>query len=135
MMDRSDVTLERMRTFCPHCRSRELVGGRAANSASVSRQSRGICEELEDAVGVPLLSRTTRRLTLTDEGSRYYANSINILRLVEQAGGRGAGHARCAGWLDPDILHGGVRGLCTSAGCSLRSRIAIRDRDRPQPHR
>jgi DNA-binding transcriptional LysR family regulator len=36
-------------------------------------------------VGVSLLSRTTRRVTLTDEGSRYYANSIQILRLVEQA--------------------------------------------------
>src|SRR3954470_2731146 len=42
--------------------------------------------ELEDAVGVPLLSRTTRRVTMTDEGSRYYADSVQILRLVEQAG-------------------------------------------------
>jgi DNA-binding transcriptional LysR family regulator len=42
--------------------------------------------ELEEAVGVPLLSRTTRRVTLTNEGSRYYANSVQILRLVEQAG-------------------------------------------------
>jgi DNA-binding transcriptional LysR family regulator len=42
--------------------------------------------ELEEAVGVPLLSRTTRRVTMTDEGSRYYANCVQILRLVEQAG-------------------------------------------------
>jgi DNA-binding transcriptional LysR family regulator len=42
--------------------------------------------ELEEAVGVPLLSRTTRRVTMTDEGSRYYADSVNILRLIEQAG-------------------------------------------------
>ena len=42
--------------------------------------------ELEEAVGVPLLSRTTRRVTMTDEGSRYYANSVQILRLVEKAG-------------------------------------------------
>jgi DNA-binding transcriptional LysR family regulator len=41
--------------------------------------------ELEEAVGVPLLSRTTRRVTMTAEGSRYYANSVQILRLVEQA--------------------------------------------------
>jgi DNA-binding transcriptional LysR family regulator len=43
-------------------------------------------QELEDAVGVPLLSRTTRRVTMTDEGGRYYADSVQILRLVEQAG-------------------------------------------------
>jgi DNA-binding transcriptional LysR family regulator len=42
--------------------------------------------ELEEAVGVPLLSRTTRRVTMTDEGSRYYANCVQILRLLEQAG-------------------------------------------------
>lgn len=41
--------------------------------------------ELEDALGVALLSRTTRRVTLTDEGSRYYQNCLAILRLVEQA--------------------------------------------------
>jgi DNA-binding transcriptional LysR family regulator len=42
--------------------------------------------ELEEAVGVPLLSRTTRRVTLTDEGGRYYADCVQILRLVDQAG-------------------------------------------------
>ncbi|WP_425248556.1 LysR family transcriptional regulator [Chelativorans salis] len=48
-------------------------------------------QELEEAVGVPLLSRTTRRVTMTDEGSRYYANSVQILRLVEQAGDEARG--------------------------------------------
>ena len=47
--------------------------------------------ELEEAVGVPLLSRTTRRVTMTDEGSRYYADSVQILRLVEQAGDEARG--------------------------------------------
>lgn len=41
--------------------------------------------ELEEAIGVPLLGRTTRRVTLTEEGSRYYTNCLQILRLVEQA--------------------------------------------------
>ncbi len=47
--------------------------------------------ELEEAVGAPLLSRTTRRVALTHEGSRYYANSVQILRLVEQAGDEARG--------------------------------------------
>src|SRR5436190_6673923 len=85
MMDRSDVTLERMRTFV-----------RVADRGSLSAVARELgvgqstitrhLRELEEAVGVPLLSRTTRHVTLTDEGSRYYANSVQILRLVEQAG-------------------------------------------------
>ncbi|MBB3133910.1 DNA-binding transcriptional LysR family regulator [Rhizobium pisi] len=63
--------------------------------------------ELEEAVGVPLLSRTTRRVTLTDEGSRYYANCLQILRLVEQA----AEEARDA----RQAPAGAVRLSCTAA--------------------
>src|SRR5688572_1388858 len=84
-MDRSDITLQRMRSFVRVAErgslsavARELGVGQS----TITRHLR----ELEDAVGVPLLSRTTRRVTLTDEGSRYYANSVQILRLVEQAG-------------------------------------------------
>ncbi len=84
-MDKSDVTLERMRTFVRVAErgslsavARELRVGQS----TVTRHLR----ELEEAVGVPLLSRTTRRVTMTDEGSRYYARSVEILRLVEQAG-------------------------------------------------
>jgi DNA-binding transcriptional LysR family regulator len=40
---------------------------------------------LETAVGVPLLSRTTRRVTVTDEGSRFHAQCVQILRLVDLA--------------------------------------------------
>jgi DNA-binding transcriptional LysR family regulator len=84
-MDRLDVTFERMRAFVRVAErgslsavARELGVGQS----TITRHLR----ELEDAVGVPLLSRTMRRLTLTDEGGRYYANTVQILRLVEQAG-------------------------------------------------
>src|SRR6266581_8762772 len=84
-MDKADVTFERMRTFVRIAErgnlsavARELGVGQS----TITRHLR----ELEDAVGVPLLSRTTRRVTLTDEGRRYHANSVKILRLVEQAG-------------------------------------------------
>jgi DNA-binding transcriptional LysR family regulator len=84
-MDKSDVTFERMRSFVRVAErgslsavARELGVGQS----TITRHLR----ELEQAVGVPLLSRTTRRVTMTDEGSRYYANCVQILRLVEQAG-------------------------------------------------
>lgn len=84
-MDRSNVTLERIRTFVRVAErgslsavARELGVGQS----TVTRHLR----ELEDAVGAPLLSRTTRRVTMTDEGSSYYADCVQILRLVEQAG-------------------------------------------------
>lgn len=84
-MDKSDVTFERLRTFVRVAErgsmsavARELGVGQS----TVTRHLR----ELEEAIGVPLLSRTTRRVTMTDEGSRYYADSVHILRLIEQAG-------------------------------------------------
>lgn len=79
-----DVTLERMRTFVRVAErgslsavARELGVGQS----TVTRHLR----ELETAVGVPLLSRTTRRVTVTDEGSRFHAQCVQILRLVELA--------------------------------------------------
>lgn len=89
-MDNSDVTLERMRSFVRVAErgslsavARELGVGQS----TITRHLR----ELEEAVGVPLLSRTTRRVTMTDEGSRYYAKTVQILRLVEQAGDEARG--------------------------------------------
>lgn len=89
-MDKSNVTLERMRSFVRVAErsslsavARELAIGQS----TVTRHLR----ELEAAVGVPLLSRTTRRVTLTDEGSRYYADCVQILRLVDQAGDEARG--------------------------------------------
>lgn len=83
-MDRSDVTLERMRSFVRVAErgnlsavARELGTGQS----TVTRHLR----ELEQAVGAPLLNRTTRRVAMTAEGSRYYAHCVQILRLVEQA--------------------------------------------------
>lgn len=80
-----DITLDRLRTFVRVAErgslsavARELGIGQS----TVTRQ----VQELETALGVPLLGRTTRRVVLTEEGARYYANAVQILRLVEQAG-------------------------------------------------
>lgn len=84
-MDQSSVTLERMRCFVRVVErgslsavARELGIGQS----TVTRQLR----ELEAALGVRLISRTTRRLAVTDEGGRYYADCLEILRRVERAG-------------------------------------------------
>src|ERR671934_2004357 len=83
-MDKSEPTLERMRTFVRVAERGNLSVVARELGLGQSTVSRHL-QELEDAVGVPLLSRTTRRVTLTDEGSRYHANCVQILRLVEQA--------------------------------------------------
>lgn len=79
--------------------------------------------ELEEAVGVPLLSRTTRRVTMTDEGSRYYANCVQILRAVEQAGDEARGTRGAAA--------GTIRISCTAAfGVLHVSRLIFAFQDR-----
>ncbi len=121
-MDRSDITFERMRTFVrvAECGSLSAVARElGVGQSTITRQLR----ELEQAIGVPLLSRTTRRVTMTDEGSRYYANSLQILRLVEQAGdeARGAGGAQA----------GTIRISCTAAfGVLHASRLIFAFQDR-----
>lgn len=121
-MDISYVTLERMRTFVRIADRGSLSAvGRelGIGQSTVSRHLR----ELEEAVGVPLLSRTTRRVTLTDEGSRYYANCLQILRLVEQAGDE-ARRARGA-------TAGTIRVSCTAAfGVRHLSRLVFAFQDR-----
>jgi DNA-binding transcriptional LysR family regulator len=84
-MDRSDVTLERMRSFVRVAERGSLSAVAREFGVGQSTVTRHL-RELEEAVGVPLLSRTTRRVTLTDEGGRYYADCVQILRLVDQAG-------------------------------------------------
>ncbi|HEY0523450.1 MAG TPA: LysR family transcriptional regulator [Stellaceae bacterium] len=121
-MDKPDVTLERMRTFVRVAErgslsavARELGIGQS----TVTRHLR----ELEEAVGVPLLSRTTRRVTMTDEGSRYYANSLQILRLVEQAGDEARGTRGASA--------GTIRISCTAAfGVLHVSRLIFAFQDR-----
>jgi DNA-binding transcriptional LysR family regulator len=95
--------------------ARELGAGQS----TITRHLR----ELEEAVGVPLLSRTTRRVTMTDEGGRYYANCVQILRLVEQAGDEARGTRGAPA--------GTIRISCTAAfGVLHASRLIFAFQDR-----
>ncbi|MFT3691714.1 MAG: LysR family transcriptional regulator [Kofleriaceae bacterium] len=105
-MDESAVTLDRMRTFVRVAErgtlsavARELRTGQS----TITRQLR----ELEQALGVSLVSRTTRRLALTDEGSRYYQHCLEILNLVSRA--NDDVHTR------RDAMAGAIRISCSAA--------------------
>ncbi len=121
-MDRSDVTLERMRTFVRVAERSSLSAVARELGIGQSTVTRHL-RELEEAVGVPLLSRTTRRVTMTDEGSRYYADSVQILRLVEQASDEARGTR--------GTPVGTIRISCTAAfGVLHASRLTFAFQDR-----
>lgn len=83
-MEQSQVSLERMRTFVRIAERGNLAAVARETGAGQSTITRHL-RELEAALGVSLLTRTTRRMALTDEGTRYYAHCVQILSLVEQA--------------------------------------------------
>jgi DNA-binding transcriptional LysR family regulator len=77
-------TLAAMRVFSSVVETGGLsAAGRALGLApsSVSRR----VSELEDMLGVRLLQRTTRKLSLTEAGETYYERSREIVRAVEEA--------------------------------------------------
>lgn len=83
-MDSSDITLDRIRTFVRVAERGSLSAVAreiGAGQSTITRQLR----ELETAVGAPLLSRTTRGISLTEEGRRYYEHCNQLLRQLEQA--------------------------------------------------
>lgn len=60
--------------------------GRAADDLGLSRAAvTGAIGKLEKRLGVRLLNRTTRRLSLTDEGRSYYADCVRLLDQVAEA--------------------------------------------------
>lgn len=105
-MDKSGISLINMRSFVRVAERGSLSAVARELGLGQSTISRHL-QELEDAIGVPLLSRTTRRVTLTDEGSRYYANCVQILRLIDQAGDEARGARGAAA--------GTIRISCTAA--------------------
>jgi DNA-binding transcriptional LysR family regulator len=105
-MDKLGVSVAHMRSFVRVAERGSLSAVARELGVGQSTISRHL-QELEDAIGVPLLSRTTRRVTMTDEGRGYYANCLQILRLIEQAGDEARGTRGAAS--------GMIRISCTAA--------------------
>lgn len=77
----------------------ELAGFAAAGRStgiSTAMVSKHVAA-LEAHLGVPLLARTTRRVSPTEEGSRYYAHCQEILQMLADAEGELSMRSREAG--------------------------------------
>jgi len=57
------------------------AGALNSSKAAVSRQ----VTELEQRLGVRLLNRTTRKLSLTDDGQSFFAQCKEIIAAIDQA--------------------------------------------------
>jgi len=76
--------LEHIRTFVRAVETGSFTAVALEQRQSQPTVSRQILA-LEEQLGVRLMQRTTRALTLTDEGRSYYAHARNLLDAVEKA--------------------------------------------------
>jgi DNA-binding transcriptional LysR family regulator len=121
-VNKSGVTLERMRSFVRVAERGGLSAVAREQKVGQSTITRHVAE-LERALGVTLLNRTTRRVTLTEEGRRYLDEARAILRRVDEA----TDEARSAG----RGLAGTIRVSCTAAlGVRHVSRMLFDFQDR-----
>lgn len=123
-MEQSGISLDRMRTFVRIAERGNLSGVARETGAGQSTITRHL-RELEDALGVVLLRRTTRRVSLTEEGTRYYGHCQQILGLVEEA----QQELRATG----RSMAGSVRISCTAALGVLHVSQSIFDFQDEQP--
>jgi DNA-binding transcriptional LysR family regulator len=76
--------LAQMATFVRVVEAGSLSAAARAQRLSLPAVSRQL-SALEDDLGVALLVRTTRRLSLTDAGRRWYERSLRVLREIDDA--------------------------------------------------
>ncbi|MEX0605551.1 MAG: LysR family transcriptional regulator [Marinobacter sp.] len=87
-----------MKTFCTVVDAKSFVRAAEAMGVSKAAVSRYV-NDLETRLGTRLLHRTTRRLSLTDEGEVFYFRCRELLAGVDEAES------------ELDVRSGGVRGL------------------------
>ncbi|MFG6179559.1 LysR substrate-binding domain-containing protein [Halomonas sp. THAF12] len=79
-------TLRAIESFVKAVEAGSIAGGARRLGISPAAASQGIAR-LEAAMGVRLLARTTRRMSLTDSGSIYYEHVRHVARDLERAHG------------------------------------------------
>lgn len=72
-----------MASFIAVVEAGSFVGAADATASSKAAISRHVAE-LEQRLGVRLLNRTTRRLSLTDDGQRFYARAKELLAALDE---------------------------------------------------
>ncbi|QSX80002.1 LysR family transcriptional regulator [Lysobacter solisilvae] len=94
------LDLQQLSSFLAVVRAGSFVGAADATSLSKAAISRHVAE-LEEHLGVRLLHRTTRRLSLTDDGQRFHAQAAELVAAFEEleaattaSGGEAAGLLR-----------------------------------------
>jgi DNA-binding transcriptional LysR family regulator len=75
---------QEMSSFVAVVDSRSFVGAANATGQSTTAVSRHV-GELEQRLGVRLLQRTTRRLSVTPEGEAFYSRCKEVLAAIEEA--------------------------------------------------
>ena len=77
-------TLSAMKVFCSVVENDSLAAAARLLNVSPSVVSKQL-SALEDRLGVRLLNRTTRRVSVTEEGQAYYERSKRIITDVDEA--------------------------------------------------
>lgn len=76
--------LQEMRSFVAVAEAGSFVGAADTLGLSKAALSRHVAE-LEERLGVRLMQRTTRRLSLTEEGQRFLVRAKELLAAIEEA--------------------------------------------------
>lgn len=77
------LDLQQLESFLAVVRAGTFVGGAEATGLSKAAVSRHVAE-LESKLGVRLLHRTTRRLSLTDDGQRFHTRAGELVEALQE---------------------------------------------------
>lgn len=77
------LDLQQLTSFLAVVKAGSFVGAADATALSKAAMSRHVAD-LEEHLGVRLLHRTTRRLSLTDDGQRFHARALELVAALEE---------------------------------------------------